>query len=187
MVHAPQHCLGAAANTELAIDRADVGFHRVGAQIRQPCNVGVAHTRVISARISASRSVRPSPRAGQSNPGALRAREPTSLTITSPACTASRAATSSRAGSVLDRYPCAPCCRALSRSRHHPADRGISAQDLHPLDPGDRPAGYRRDPGGPGQHRTRHRWPSTLFLNPCNKVQRHTSGMSLPASQAFRS
>ena len=58
---------------------------------------------VISARISASRSLRPSPRPGQSSPGALRVRAATSLTTTSPECTASKAATSSRAGRVFDR------------------------------------------------------------------------------------
>ena len=59
---------------------------------------------VISASTSDSRSVRPSVRPGQSRPAALRVRRVGgSLMTISPACTASSAATRSRAGSVLDR------------------------------------------------------------------------------------
>ena len=58
---------------------------------------------VMSARISDSRSVSPSARPGQSSPVGADARPGGSLTTISPAWTASSAATSSRAGSVLDR------------------------------------------------------------------------------------
>ena len=60
---------------------------------------------VIRARISDSRSVRPSARPGQSSPLRCGARAGGSLMTISPAWTASSAATRSRAGSVLDRYP----------------------------------------------------------------------------------
>jgi hypothetical protein len=39
---APQHCLGTAADVDLAVDRADVGLDRVRAQERQPCDIRVA-------------------------------------------------------------------------------------------------------------------------------------------------
>jgi len=78
VVDPPEDGLGSAADVDLAVDRPDVGLHGVGAEVGQP-------------------------RPGQSRPTALRPRGGTSLMTTSPACTASSAATNSRAGSVFDR------------------------------------------------------------------------------------
>src|SRR4029079_8897568 len=37
-----EHALSTAADADLAVDRADVRLHGVGAQVREPCDVGVA-------------------------------------------------------------------------------------------------------------------------------------------------
>ena len=42
VVHTPQDSLGPAADADLAVDRADVGLHGVGAEIGQRRDLGVA-------------------------------------------------------------------------------------------------------------------------------------------------
>ena len=42
VVYAPQHRLSSTAGVDFSVDRANVGFHGVGAQICQPGDVGVA-------------------------------------------------------------------------------------------------------------------------------------------------
>src|SRR4029079_19554120 len=42
MTDAPEHGLGSAADLHLAVDRPNVGLHGVGAQVGQPCHVGIA-------------------------------------------------------------------------------------------------------------------------------------------------
>ena len=42
MTDAPENGLGSAADVNFAVDRPDVGLHGVGAQVRQPCHIGIA-------------------------------------------------------------------------------------------------------------------------------------------------
>ena len=103
VVDAPQHRLGAAADVDLPVDRADVGLHGVGAEEGQGGDLGVALALgdqgedfgfPVGQALAATRPVQPA--------GAAGARR-RSLTTISPAWTASSAATRSRAGSVFDR------------------------------------------------------------------------------------
>jgi hypothetical protein len=95
--------LGAAGDVDLAVDGADVGLDGVRAEVGQCGAFRVA------AALGDQRRGLPLPGrsgllGGRAIPvRALRARGGGSLTTTSPVCTASSAATSSRAVSVLDR------------------------------------------------------------------------------------
>src|SRR4051794_6658931 len=126
---APEHRLGPAAGADLAIDRADVGLHRVRAEVGQVRHLGVAHALgderedlrlPVGEAFAATRPVQPrrTPRPGRGPadphparlPPPARARQPAPggggggwRTTPSRAGTASSASTSSRAGSALDR------------------------------------------------------------------------------------
>jgi hypothetical protein len=71
----PQNRLSAAGHGDLAIDRADVGLHRVRTEVVSVATSALLRPWVISAKISDSRSVSPSLRPGQFNPPMLRARK----------------------------------------------------------------------------------------------------------------
>ena len=77
---APQHSLGAAADVDLAVDRADVGLHGVGAQVGQAGDLGVALAlgdERQDLRFPVAEAFAP---AGPVQPAALRARGGASLT-----------------------------------------------------------------------------------------------------------
>ena len=103
VVNSPQDSLGPTADSDLAVDRADVRLHGVPAEICQRRDLGVALALRNEGQDLRLTIAEASPRPGQSSPTALRARGGASLTTVSPACTASSAATNSRAGSVFDR------------------------------------------------------------------------------------
>jgi hypothetical protein len=88
---APQNRVRAAGNVDLAIDRSDVGLHRVRAEVGQRCHLSVAMALGDERQFSDSRSVSPSLRPGQFSAPVLRARKGESLITMSPAWIAFKA------------------------------------------------------------------------------------------------
>ena len=60
VIHTPQDSLGPTADSDLAVDRADVRLHGIRAEIRQLRDLGIALALRNEARISDSRSLSPS-------------------------------------------------------------------------------------------------------------------------------
>ena len=85
VLHTPQDGLGPAADSDLAVDRADVRLTVFGLRYVSAATSALLLPWVMRARISDSRSLSPSPRPGQSSPTALRARAGTSLMTVCPA------------------------------------------------------------------------------------------------------
>jgi hypothetical protein len=71
VVDAPEDCLGAAGDVDLAIDRADVGLDRVRAEEGQRCYLGVAFALRYQGKDLRLAVVRPSPRPGGPRPDLL--------------------------------------------------------------------------------------------------------------------
>jgi hypothetical protein len=99
----PENGLGAAGDVDPAVDGADVGLDGIGAEIGQSGDVGVVFALGDQRQDLRLSITEPFTSAGPIKPTAPRARCGASLITISPACTASSAATSSRAGNVFER------------------------------------------------------------------------------------
>ena len=103
VLHPPEDGLGPAADADLAVDGPDVRLDGIRAQVGQRGHLGVALAlgdQRQDLRLAIGQTFAA---AGPVEPAALGARRGGSLTTSSPACTASSAATSSRAGSAFER------------------------------------------------------------------------------------